>query len=135
MNNGAIVLAALLLVPNYAPPPGALNPNVTQAMIDQTICVRGYAQSIRPSAQYTNELKKKQMQERHLPGSPRDYEEDHFIPLELGGAPYNPQNLWPQPIEQARRKDKLEDSLHGLVCAHKISLREAQQEVADPKRW
>ena len=29
--------------------------------------------------------------------STADYEEDHLIPLELGGAPRDPNNLWPEP--------------------------------------
>ncbi len=36
------------------------------------------------------------MRQRHLPGSACDYEEDHFIPLELGGHPTGPRNLGPE---------------------------------------
>jgi hypothetical protein len=42
---------------------------------------------------YTNKLMIKQMVQYGEGGSPADYEEDHVIPLELGGAP-NPRNLW-----------------------------------------
>jgi hypothetical protein len=42
-------------------------------------------------------LKVEQMPLYHEVGSPSNYEEDHFIPLELGGAPKNPKNLWPEP--------------------------------------
>ncbi len=29
--------------------------------------------------------------------NPAHYQEDHLVPLELGGAPRDPRNLWPQP--------------------------------------
>jgi hypothetical protein len=28
-----------------------------------------------------------------------DFEEDHFIPLAVGGSPRSPKNLWPEPYE------------------------------------
>jgi hypothetical protein len=37
-----------------------------------------------------------------LTGTPSAYEEDHLIPLELGGALRNPKNLRPEPRAQAR---------------------------------
>ena len=33
-----------------------------------------------------------------------DYEEDHLIPLELGGSPTSPLNLWPEPGHHRTRK-------------------------------
>jgi hypothetical protein len=36
------------------------------------------------------------MHDMGLVGNPKDYEEDHLISLELGGAPRDPKNLWPQ---------------------------------------
>jgi hypothetical protein len=51
-------------------------------------------------------------------GSPSDYEEDHFIPLELGGAPKNPKNLWPEPHSQSKLSDPLETQLKRKVCKH-----------------
>jgi hypothetical protein len=41
----------------------------------------------------------------------REYELDHLIPLELGGDPLDPQNLWLQPWRgecNAKQKDRLE---------------------------
>jgi len=32
-----------------------------------------------------------------LTGQAANYEEDHFIPLEVGGNPEDPGNLWPEP--------------------------------------
>lgn len=64
--------------PDYLPPPGALNPKVTQANIGSTICIRGWTATVRPPLSYTAKLKPKQIREQHLPGGPSDYEEDHF---------------------------------------------------------
>jgi hypothetical protein len=62
-----------------------------------------------------------------------DYEEDHLISLELGGAPSDPRNLWPEPYNSpdgARVKDVIENKLHALVCSHTISLATAQHAIA-----
>jgi len=40
-------------------------------------------------------FKRRQMAERHLPGSPNEYQEDHLIPLELGGHPTDPKTCGP----------------------------------------
>src|SRR4051794_25130807 len=80
----------------YAQPPGGTDPRVTQANIQDTICVSGYTAKVRPSASYTSALKAQQMKARHLPGVPADYEEDHAIPLEVGGDPVSDINLWPE---------------------------------------
>ncbi len=59
-------------------------------------------------------------------------EVDHLISLELGGA-NDVANLWPQPYcgpMNARIKDSLENKLHGLVCAGKLSLPDAQHAIA-----
>src|SRR5712691_4719698 len=74
----ALLTIALAAPPNLTPPPGALNPQVTQANISQTICVPGWTKTVRPPVTYTDSLKRKQMTERHLPGKPADYEEDHW---------------------------------------------------------
>jgi hypothetical protein len=61
--------------------------------------------------------------------SPSDYEEDHFIPLELGGAPKNPKNLWPEPHAQSRKSDPLENKLKRQVCKHLMTLRKARAAI------
>lgn len=54
------------------------------------------------------------------------YELDHLISLEIGGSD-DLENLWPQPIKEARIKDhSTEDVLPKLVCSGKMSLKEAQ---------
>lgn len=120
-------------MPDASLTPGATNPDVTQANIGETICVPDWTKSIRPSASYTGELKRKQMEDRGLPGEPSAYEEDHLISLEIGGSPTDEQNLWPEPWTgtwNAHVKDKLENRLHKLVCAGTITLDEAQKAIA-----
>lgn len=104
---------------------GAINPKVTQANIDSTVCVKGYTHTIRPSVNYTESLKKKQVS-KLADKVLNHYEEDHFIPLEIGGNPTSERNLWPEPIADAHMKDKIENSYRSKVCSHAISLANAQ---------
>ena len=113
--------------------PGALNPDVMQATIGSTICVAGWTKTIRPPSSYTHALELRQMREYGETGSPSDYQEDHFISLELGGAPRDPRNLWPEPQPRARAVDKIENELNDAVCSGRLSLREAQRREAELK--
>jgi len=119
-----------LYLPAPAITPGATNPAVSQANIQQTVCTPGWTARIRPPASYTNRLKIEQMVALGLPGKPSDYEEDHLISLEVGGNPVDPRNLWPQPWPEARLKDAVETSLKRRVCAGTISLAAAQAILA-----
>jgi len=129
-----IVFAGALPDPKLTP--GAVNPDVSQANIQSTICVSGFTSTIRPPSSYTTSLKVKQLQYGYAVDgdySTGDYEEDHLISLELGGAPSDPKNLWPEPYfgkYDARVKDRLENKLHDLVCGGTISLRTAQRAIA-----
>ena len=112
---------------------GAANSAVTQANIQQTICVPGWTKTVRPPVSYTNALKVRQMAEFGLSGSPHDYEEDHLISLEVGGDPRSPANLWPEPWTgplNAHEKDRLENVIHRLVCSGKLSLSEGRHELS-----
>jgi hypothetical protein len=106
--------------------PGVLNPDVTQANIDSTICVHGWTKTIRPPTSYTNALKEKQMREYGHDGSMSDYQEDHLISLELGGHPTDPRNLWPEPYPRASAVDSIENDLNGKVCSGDLTLESAQ---------
>lgn len=57
------------------------------------------------------------------------YEIDHLISLEAGGAD-DIRNLWPQPAPQFHWKDRLEDREHALICSGKVSVVQAQSELA-----
>ena len=113
--------------------PGVLNPDVTQATIDATICVRGWTRTIRPPTSYTNDLKRRQMREYGVTGELSDYQEDHLISLELGGHPTDPSNLWPQPYPRASQVDAIENELNDEVCSGKLSLDAAQRKESELK--
>src|ERR1035437_1543870 len=138
------------LYPNPTLTPGVANPQVTQANIQNTICNRHWStRLIRPPAEYTNNLKKKQLRqygdtvhqtraELINPNTGRVdttrcmahsdnmacYEEDYLIPLEDGGNPTDPRNLWPEPfntrvggiIMGAHQKDIVEGFVHDEIC-------------------
>ena len=105
--------------------PGATNPAVTQANIHSTICVSGWTKTVRPPTSYTNKLKLRQMSALGLTGDPHLYEEDHRVPIEDGGNPTDPANLYPEPWDGAygaHRKDVLETKIKRLICAGTITL-------------
>jgi hypothetical protein len=114
--------------------PGIADPRVTQDNILTTICVSGYTTKVRPSSQYTDTRKAQQIKEYGYTDTKlADYEEDHLIPLELGGHPTDPKNLWPEPLSgayPATKKDGVENSLHTKVCAGLMSLAAAQAAIA-----
>jgi hypothetical protein len=113
--------------------PGVLNPDVTQATIARTICSHGWTRTVRPPTSYTNALKLEQMRQYGFSGGPADYQEDHFISLELGGAPRDRQNLWPERRPRADHVDTIENDLNDRVCSGEISLAEGQRREAELK--
>ena len=123
-------------LPNPALTPGALNPAVTQQTIETTICVRGWTRTVRPPESYTEPLKRAQItQYGYTNRWLRDYEEDHLVPLELGGSPSSPQNLWPEPHDAlggwgSYAKDRLENRLRELVCRGQLPLGTARAAIA-----
>ena len=120
--------------------PGSINPNVTPDNLATTICKSGWTATIRPPSAYTGALKLTQIIEYgYTDRSPSHYQEDHLVPLELGGAPRDPANLWPEPNETvlpdgttvgSQAKDNLEDDLHGAVCVGTLPLADAQRLIA-----
>lgn len=114
--------------------PGALNPDVTQATIGQTICVPGWSDRVRPPTSYTTPLKRRQMVMYGVTGRPlADYREDHLIAQGLGGALTDPANLWPQPVAPSRVKDQDANRLRREVCAGRLPLADAQRQLVH--RW
>lgn len=114
--------------------PGVADPRVTQGNIQTTICVSGYTTKVRPSTAYTDALKAQQIKAYgYSDTNLADYEEDHLIPLEIGGHPTDPNNLWPEPRTgsyPATKKDGVENSLHNKVCSGLITLVAAQASIA-----
>lgn len=119
--------------PNRNLTPGAIDPAVREDNVQSTICVPGYTKTVRPPERFTNRLKPQIMAAYGLGADSRDYELDHFIPLELGGCPDCISNLWPEPygtVFGAKQKDHVENFLHRQVCSSETSLKDAQAAIA-----
>jgi hypothetical protein len=109
--------------------PGAISSEVSLT----TVCAFGYSRSVRPPESYTEPLKFSQMRAYGLPGPASDYEEDHLVPLSIGGAPRDPANLWPEPRTgpyNALMKDHLETWAARMACAGRIPLARLQHDMA-----
>jgi hypothetical protein len=141
--------------PDPAWTPGATNPDVTQATIDRTICVSGWTATVRPPESYTEQIKRLEagsggtvayagvtypVHGFNLADSTiSHYELDHLVPLELGGAPSDPRNLWMEPYEApkgsaipgtgSQTKDEVENAARSAVCAGRLSLADARQQI------
>lgn len=113
-------------------PNPTLTPGATRGVDLATICTKGSAKAARHTPA---SVKAKAYAEygirQHKPG---DYEVDHLISLELGGADALA-NLWPQSYRSqpwnAHVKDRLENYLHAEVCAGRMPLAEAQHAIAN----
>jgi hypothetical protein len=112
-------------LPDPACTPGAIDPALTKDII----CAPGFTtRTVRPPNSQTDKAKTILMRDYTVTG-PANYELDHLVPLELGGAnTYS--NLWPELGPAGNPKDKLENRLHTEVCAGTITLDAAQQEIA-----
>jgi hypothetical protein len=123
-------------LPDAACTPGATDGAVTAANLADTVCRPGYTRTVRPPVAYTDTLKRRQMAAYGESGPASGYEEDHLIPLELGGSPRDSRNLWPEPRDAllpgqgAEAKDRLENALNSEVCAGRLELGAAQRAIA-----
>jgi hypothetical protein len=156
----ALLAVVLISSPNPGVTPGEADPAVTQANVQQTICRSGYTSRVRRT---TQAMVSQVFAAYSLPLEWRsDFEVDHLIPLELGGAD-TIRNLWPQPycptkkeraaancgvkpaaygLQQrsicapcfgAREKDVVETTFKRRVCRGLMKLVDAQQRIA--KNW
>jgi hypothetical protein len=110
--------------------PGAISPKVTPDTLATTICRTGYTKSIRPPAAITEAEKRENAAAYGYDGSLRGVEYDHLVPLELGGDPNDPRNLWVEPGGSPNPKDGVESRLHELVCEGRVPLGAAQEAIA-----
>jgi hypothetical protein len=122
--------SGLYVLPDPSCTPGATYSAVAQGNVDQTICKSGWTSTIRPPENYTEQLKFEQLAAYGESGPVSDYEEDHLIPLELGGSPSSPQNLWPEVGASPNPKDAVEDAANAAVCDGRVSLAAAQRAIA-----
>jgi hypothetical protein len=109
---------------------------VTQATIGSTICRSGYASSIRPPESVTEPEKAASARAYGYSGPFSTAEYDHLVPLELGGDPNDPANLWVEPNDNPNAtstfnsKDVLENRLNALVCSGQLTQAAAQDAIA-----
>lgn len=113
--------------------PGVYYSAVTQSNIHSTICVSGWTSTVRPPTSYTDPLKAQGIIDYgYSDTNMSDYEEDHLVPLELGGSPKDPGNLWPEPrygSPTAYSKDGVETKLKNAVCDGRITLSSARSAI------
>jgi len=141
-----IVLLSLLIsypalagdLPNHRLTPGQADPSLTKEKLCSkkfhTGSVRNVDDSLKQRVLSSYRIRDCVLHagKKKLPLCGRLYEFDHLISIWLGGAETQ-KNLWPERLAGqwgARVKDKLEDHLHSLVCKGKISLKQAQHEIA-----
>ncbi len=110
--------------------PGAISPKVTQDTLAKTICRVGYTKSIRPPGSITEIEKRENAAAYGYTGPLKDVEYDHLVPLEVGGDPNDPRNLWIEPGASPNPKDGVESRLHELVCEGRVPLATAQEAIA-----
>lgn len=126
-------------LPDHACTPGALNPAVTQATISGTICTSGYTGAVRPAATDSERMKEQAGLAYGVTDTLSEYQGDHLVPLELGGAANDLANFWDEPNRQvltdgtvvtSDQKDALENTLKARVCAGQMTLLDAQRQIA-----
>lgn len=151
-----VPLTAPGALPDPVYTPGATNPSVAPQTIAGTICASGWTATVRPPESYTEEVKRLETMSGGTVSyggvtyqvhgfeladpTLSHYELDHLIPLELGGAPADPRNLWMQPYETptgaaakgtgSETKDKVENSARAAVCDGRLTLADAQRLMA-----
>jgi hypothetical protein len=129
---------------------------VTPTTIGQTICTSGWTATVRPPEGYTERVKYLEAGmggdvtyggvTYHVHGFElgdpviSHYELDHLIPLELGGSPADPHNLWMEPYEApkgtaapgtgSQTKDEVENTARQAVCSGQLALTDARQRIA-----
>lgn len=111
--------------------PGAVNVQVTQDNMRQTICKRGWTRTVRPPVEWTDALKQQLLDQGE---EAKYYELDHLVPLEVAGCPNCKANLWLQPWHghcNAKQKDELENRVNRMVCSGQMTLVEGQYVFRD----
>jgi hypothetical protein len=125
------------LLPTTHAPPAMPNRKLTPGAVQTTdvhqVCphTNPAFEKARPGTSVKNKVYAEYGIASHTTGQ---YEVDHLIPLELGGA-NTIANLWPELNDHPRSgvlnsKDLLENKLHSLVCSGKVSLTAAQKAIA-----
>jgi hypothetical protein len=126
-------------LPDPACTPGAIDAAVTDTNISSTVCRKGgYTSSVRPPETLTNKAKKQLFAAYGIPLSKMgDYELDHFLALNDGGAS-DVRNLWPEPNTTTlykpggfvhNDKDRVEQYTYNAICDHKVTVTAVQKAI------
>jgi hypothetical protein len=111
-------------LPNSEFTPGHSDPKVLKS----TVCKKGYYQ---PDYTVSIDTRKAVLKRYRIDWNQRSsYEIDLLIPAELGGT-NDLKNLWPQPVAQTGQKDQLEQWLLKEVCAGRMELADAQNDISE----
>jgi hypothetical protein len=110
-----------------APVPGAI---VSPAPTVAQLCSGGYVKKTTPPPAVTDSIKAAQLAAgKYADRDPSHYVEDHLVPIELGGAPTDLRNLWPQTTAMTAVKDRDERRVRTEVCAGHMTLAAAQAQM------
>ena len=127
----ALLAATPGLYPKSSLTPGVVAP-VTQAQVLKV----GFTKDARHVTDTTKwevlvryKLAKGKLDHVKLSALLKQFEIDHFISLELGGA-NDAANLWPEYPPTPNPKDKVENALHAAVCDGRVKLTAAQNAIA-----
>ena len=129
------IAAAALAAPSIAMaqrPSTYKTPGATARVKMEQLCAPDFAASVKPVSdwQRTQALERYGLRSEGFSG-----ELDHLVPVALGGS-NDPDNLWPFRASGTftlEAKQALASKLQGLVCARKLSLKDAQD--AFRKDW
>lgn len=117
----------------FSLPNRALTPGMTRSVDLAAVCSAGEDDDFDPSV--SEETQRTVFREYgiSLERSAKDFQVDYLISPQLGGTD-DVRNLWPQSYKEitwnAHAKDVLERHLSQLVCEKKITLAQAQHEIA-----
>lgn len=133
MFTSTVVLADSPIRPNPALTPGVVNPQATKNVICQPNYTAGVDAQGNKVRDVPDSLKQKVFDLYNVDRTSDNFEVDHLISLELGGA-NDIKNLWPQSYTtqpyNAHKKDDLENKLKASICAGTISQSDAQKAIA-----
>ena len=130
---GPVATGRLIVTNGIARPDTSLTPGEAYA---DTSLAQICASAAPPVPGVSDTLRRAVFSEYALPYPPPSsgaYQVDHLIPVALGGDD-SIKNLWPQPAGGTApgyaAKDRLETTLHGMVCSGRLDLGTARLAVA-----
>lgn len=121
----APLLAAVMLAHCHADgllPDRSCTPGAVETADVSTIC----GQSTRERRNVPEAVRRERFAAYGISWNDRSrYELDHLVPLEVGGS-NDASNLWPELLDDAHRKDRVEDDTHRRVCRGELTPADAQ---------